>query len=83
MRLIFITRFQQGYVQNSGNNLFEHEKVFQITSTVLATERSRKSFTFQEQSSEVFCKEDVLRNFVKFIGQHLWQSLFLNKVAVL
>ena len=51
MRLIFITRFQQGYVQKSGNNLFEHEKVFQITITVLATERSRKSFAFQEQSS--------------------------------
>ena len=23
----------------------------------------------------------VLRNFVKFIGKHLWQSLFFNKVA--
>ena len=25
---------------------------------------------------EVFCKKRVLRNFVKFIGKHLCQSLF-------
>ena len=31
--------------------------------------------------SEVFCEKDVLRNFAKFIGKHLCQSLFFNKVA--
>ena len=31
--------------------------------------------------SEVFCKNDVLRNFPKFIGKHLCQSLIFNKVA--
>ena len=30
---------------------------------------------------EVFCKKDVLRNFTKFTGKHLCQSLFFNKVA--
>ena len=30
---------------------------------------------------EVFCKKGVLRNFVKFTGKHLCQSLFFNKVA--
>ena len=30
---------------------------------------------------EVFCRKDVLRNFAKFTGKHLCQSLFLNKVA--
>ena len=30
---------------------------------------------------EVFCKKSVLRNFAKFIGKHLCQSLFFNKVA--
>ena len=29
---------------------------------------------------EVFCKEGVLRGFAKFIGKHLCQSLFFNKV---
>ena len=30
---------------------------------------------------EVFCKKDVLRNFVKFTRKYLWKSLFFNKVA--
>ena len=30
---------------------------------------------------EVFCKKDILRNFTKFTGKHLCQSLFFNKAA--
>ena len=30
---------------------------------------------------KVFCKEGVLRNFAKFIGKHLCQGLFYNKVT--
>ena len=30
---------------------------------------------------EVFCEKGVLRNFAKFTGIHLCQSIFLNKVA--
>ena len=30
---------------------------------------------------EVFCKKGVLRNFVKFTGKHLCQSLLFNKAA--
>ena len=30
---------------------------------------------------EVFCKKGVLRKFAKFLGKHLCQSLFFNKVA--
>ena len=30
---------------------------------------------------EVFCKKGVLRNFTKFTGKHLCQSLFFNKVV--
>ena len=30
---------------------------------------------------EVFCEKGVLRNFTKFAGKHLCQSLFFNKVA--
>ena len=35
---------------------------------------------FRSSRLEVFCKKDVLRNFTKFTGIHLCQSLFLNKV---
>ena len=30
---------------------------------------------------QVFCIKGVLRNFIKFTGKHLCQSLFFNKVA--
>ena len=41
------------------------------------------SLLIEDRSSrpEGFCKKGVLRNFVKFTGKHLCQSLFLNKVA--
>ena len=34
-----------------------------------------------KQPSEVFCRKDVLRNFAKFTGKHLCQSLIVSKVA--
>ena len=36
---------------------------------------------YRSSPPEVFCKKGVLRNFVKFTGKYLFQSLFLNKVA--
>ena len=30
---------------------------------------------------EVFCKKGALKNFAKFTGKHLCQSLFFNKVV--
>ena len=35
----------------------------------------------QRQPPEVFYKKGVLRNFAKFTGKHLCQSLFFHKVA--
>ena len=35
----------------------------------------------QKQSSGVFCEKGVLRNFLKFTGKQVCQSLFFNKVA--
>ena len=38
----------------------------------------------QKQSQEVFyIKKGVYKNFTKFTGKHLCQSLFFNKVATL
>ena len=36
---------------------------------------------YKSSCPEVFCKKGVLRNFTKFTGKHLCQSLFFNKVA--
>ena len=35
------------------------------------------SESFRSSRPEVFCKKDVLKNFSKFTGKHLFQSLFL------
>ena len=40
-----------------------------------------RTFPFRSSCPEVFYKKGVLRNFAKFIGKHLCQSLFFNKVA--
>ena len=36
---------------------------------------------YRSSHPEVFCKKGVLRNFAKFTGKDLRQSLFFNKVA--
>ena len=33
-----------------------------------------------EAATRVFCKKGVLRNFAKFTGKHLRESLFFNKI---
>ena len=45
---------------------------YKIINTISSLRRSRP---------EVFCKIGVLRKFAKFLGKHLCQSLFFNKVA--
>ena len=37
--------------------------------------------SFRSSRPEVLYKKGVLRNFAKFTGKHLCQSLFFNKVA--
>ena len=37
--------------------------------------------TCRSSSPGVLCKKSVFRNFAKFTGKHLYQSLFFNKVA--
>ena len=36
--------------------------------------------TFRSSRPEVFCEKSVLKNFTKFTGKQLCQSLFFNKV---
>ena len=36
---------------------------------------------FRSSRPELFCRKGALRNFAKFTGKHLYQSLFFDKVA--
>ena len=39
------------------------------------------NFTRQRQPPEVFYKKDALKDFSKFTGKHMFQSLFFNEIA--
>ena len=41
----------------------------------------RVAIAFRSSHQRCSMKKGVLRNFRKFAGKHLWQSLFLNKVS--
>ena len=58
---------------------------YSIPITVKSTFRPFSALWQYSRSSrpEVFCKKGVLRNFIKFTGKYLCQSLFFNKVACL
>ena len=41
-----------------------------------------QGYKIQKQPPEVFCKKVVLRNFTKFTGKHMCQSLFSQVAGV-
>ena len=47
----------------------------------LQTADARSEWNNRSSRPQVFCKKDVLTNFLKFTGKHLFQSLVFNKVA--
>ena len=49
--------------------------------TLEITEDKPNESTFKKQQLVVFYKKRVLKYFKKFIGKHLCQDLFFNKVA--
>ena len=42
---------------------------------------ARECYSQQNQPPDLFYKKSVVKNFAKFTGKHLCQSLFFNKVA--
>ena len=59
-------------------------KLWKAAKVILSCEDSGlrvKVVKYRRSYPEVFCKKGVLRNFAKFTGKHLWQSLFFNEVT--
>ena len=54
------------------------EKTLVVTTNLSKPESAR---LLSSSRPEVFCKKSILKNFTKFTGKHLCQSLFVNKVA--
>ena len=71
---VFITLFKTGLCKSGFLSTLLENSVF-VFLRFLFWIRWRSSRT------DVFCEKGVLRNFTKFTGKHLFQSLFFNKVA--
>ena len=73
-------------------NFFALTALDMVLNTPLSHKRSTQYYNadvckdpnyYKNSRPEVFCKKGVLRNFAKFTGKHLCQSLFFSKVASL
>ena len=54
---------------------------FSILCDSTINNENTKTMRTAKQPPEVFCKKGVFRNFAKFTGKCLCQSLFFNRVA--
>ena len=54
---------------------------YKLSTYYYNTDACKDPSDYRSSRPEVFCKNGVLRNFAKFTGKHLCQSLFFNKVA--
>ena len=65
-------------------NLLTKLNLKMITTSQVAVNKNKHDLSMiadiRSSRPEVFCKKGVLRNFTKFTGKHLCQSLFLIKL---
>ena len=66
---------------NSKHIVFESESKKICTKTGVDQKRIFEIRNHRSGRPEVFCNKGALRNFAKFTGKNLCQSLFFNKVA--
>ena len=59
----------------------QKRKQFFILYLCLIQLKSCNCIKIEKQPPEVFCKKGVSKNFTKFTGKQLCESLFLNKIA--
>ena len=67
--------YRTHFLENTSGRLLLDVCNFPFPQTIFRTYRSSRP--------KVFCKTGIFRNFAKFTGKHLSQSLFFNKVASL
>ena len=67
-------------IENEGNLICNEQELAELFNEY-CTNTVEKSSSKRSSLPEVFCTKGVLRNFAKFTGKHLCQSLIFNKVT--
>ena len=62
-------------------NAIREKHIVEFPSILRVCNNEIRIILFRSSRPEVFCKKGVLRNFTKFTGKHLCQSLFFKKVT--
>ena len=62
-------------------NKFQNQYRYQLPACKANQLKCNLDSEIQKQPPEMFYKKGALKNFTKFTGKHLCQSLFFNKVA--
>ena len=70
-------------MRNNRNAQNNHKSSFALNFQANANVKNELIGPFRNSCPEVFSKKGVLKNFPKFTGKHLCQSLFFNKGATL
>ena len=81
----FAKFLREPFLQNTSGRLllFIVFRFWDFSSTIFLVFYTRliDVMHFRSSRPDVFCKKGVFRNFTKFTGKYLCQSLFFNKVA--
>ena len=62
-------------------NKFQNQFRYQLPAYKASQLKCNLDSQIQKQPPEIFYKKGALKNFTKFTGKHLCQSLFFNKIA--
>ena len=62
-------------------NFLKMHEIFRFEMYEISEIYFSEIYEYRGSLPEVLYEKDVLRNFAKFTGKHLYQSLFFNKLA--
>ena len=76
---LFLTNVGVSHYERELLAHFEHSDLFILSTYIFLLAALIKKILSRSSRPEVLSKKGVLRNFTKFTGKHLRQSLFFNK----
>ena len=78
--ILLLSSFLQKIISCFEYKVYSFLSTLAIKQSTVCLKKCFEKTLFRSSRPEVFCKKVVLRNFAKFTGKHLCQSLFFIKV---